>query len=43
MPKSQGPGEARGESESAALRARAATMAVAISTQQAAQLLQLLD
>ena len=43
MPKFQAPGEARGESESAALRARAATMAVAISTQQAAQLLQLLD
>ena len=43
MPKSQAPGEARGESESAALRARGAQMAVAISTQQAARLLQLLD
>ena len=43
MPKSQAPGEARGESESAALRARGAQLAVAISTQQAAQLLQLLD
>ncbi len=43
MPKSQAPGEARGESESAALRAHGAQMAVAISTQQAAQLLQLLD
>jgi 16S rRNA (guanine527-N7)-methyltransferase len=43
MPTSQAPGEARGESESAALRARGALMAVAISTQQAAQMLQLLD
>jgi 16S rRNA (guanine527-N7)-methyltransferase len=43
MPKSQAPGEARDESESAALRARGAQMAVAISTQQAAQMLQLLD
>jgi 16S rRNA (guanine527-N7)-methyltransferase len=43
MPTSQAPGEARGESESAALRARGAQMAVAISTQQAAQMLQLLD
>lgn len=43
MPKDPAPGQATNESESAALRAQAARMAVAISTQQAAQLLQLLD